>query len=76
MRTDMIVLPQALSTTASRPMLAICQLASLNQPKATQTSLLLPLLCENNMGSAQAELVLRSIKGKVRQIQQLHYLGV
>ena len=65
------LLCQALSATASRPLLAVCQLATLHQPKATQTHLLLPLLCENNMGSAQAELILRSVKGKVRHMQQL-----
>jgi hypothetical protein len=70
-----ILLCQALSATASRPLLAVCQLATLHQPKATQTHLLLPLLCESNMGSAQAELILRSVKGKVRRMHQLSARG-
>ena len=59
------VLPRiaSLAVTASRPLLATCQLVTSVQPRAAQGNLLLPLLCDHNMGSAQAELVLRAIKG-------------
>jgi nucleoid-associated protein YgaU len=52
------VLPRiaSLAATASRPLLAMCQLVTSVQPKAAQVNLLLPLLCDHNMGSAQAEL--------------------
>ena len=52
----------ALSSTASRPLLRTCQWLGKHQPKAVQSQLLLPLLVDPAMGSAQAELVLRSVK--------------